>query len=54
MLRNLCVGLGNSGEALAVPILMRCLGEPSSLIREHAAWALGRLTEVRETNRPGS
>jgi len=43
MLRNLCVGLGNSGEPAAAPVLVRCLADDSELVREHAAWALGRL-----------
>ena len=47
MLRNLSVGLGNSGEELAVPVLMRCLDEPSPIVREHAAWALGRLSDLK-------
>jgi epoxyqueuosine reductase len=46
MLRNLCVGLGNSGEEEAAPVLRRCLADESELVREHAAWALGRLEEV--------
>jgi epoxyqueuosine reductase len=45
MLRNLCVGLGNSGETDAAPLLRRCLADDSELVREHAAWALGRLDE---------
>jgi len=43
MLRNLCVGLGNSGRRDAIPVLRRCLDDDSELVREHAAWALGRL-----------
>ena len=43
MLRNLCVGLGNSGEPEAASVLRRCLVDESELVREHAAWALGRL-----------
>jgi len=43
MLRNLCVGLGNSGKKDAIPVLRRCLDDDSELVREHAAWALGRL-----------
>jgi epoxyqueuosine reductase len=43
MLRNLCVGLGNSGRQDAIPVLRRCLDDESELVREHAAWALGRL-----------
>lgn len=43
MLRNLCVGLGNSGDPRAAGVLRRCLADRSELVREHAAWALGRL-----------
>lgn len=43
MLRNLCVGLGNSGRKDAIPVLRRCLEDESELVREHATWALGRL-----------
>ncbi len=46
MLRNLCVGLGNSGEPDAAAVLRRCLTDDSELVREHAAWALGRLEGV--------
>ena len=46
MLRNLCVGLGNSGEPGAAAVLRRCLADESELVREHAAWALGRLEGV--------
>lgn len=43
LLRNLCVGLGNSGDRTAAPVLRKCLEDPSGLVREHAAWALERL-----------
>ena len=43
LLRNVCVGLGNSGRAEAVPILERCRDEGGELAAEHAAWALERL-----------
>lgn len=49
MLRNLCVGLGNSGEPAAAPVLIRCLADESELVREHAAWALGRLEGAATT-----
>ncbi|HKA24274.1 MAG TPA: tRNA epoxyqueuosine(34) reductase QueG [Candidatus Eisenbacteria bacterium] len=43
-LRNVCVALGNRGDASAAPRLARALAEdPSPLVRAHAAWALGRL-----------
>jgi len=47
LLRNLCVGMGNSGDPAVVPTLMRCFDEPSAVIREHAAWALGRVDAGR-------
>lgn len=42
--RNAAVALGNSGDARAVAPLARALSDnPSALVREHAAWALGEL-----------
>lgn len=46
--RNVCVALGNRGERAALPVLARTLeGDPSELVREHAAWAMGEI-EARE------
>jgi epoxyqueuosine reductase len=43
-LRNVCVALGNRGEAAAAPALMRALSaDPETLVRGHAAWALGEI-----------
>jgi len=39
-LRNVCVALGNSGDASALPALERALLDSEELIREHAAWAI--------------
>lgn len=47
LLRNLCVGLGNSGNRIVLPVVLRCLDEESPVVREHAAWALARLDAVR-------
>lgn len=52
MLRNLCVGLGNTGSAGAIDVLQRCCGDASELVREHASWALERLDGP--TNHDGS
>jgi hypothetical protein len=41
--RNVCVALGNWGASEAVPVLTRALGDPESIVRGHAAWALGRV-----------
>jgi epoxyqueuosine reductase len=44
LLRSACVALGNSGDRRSVPALAKALaGDPSPLVRGHAAWALGRL-----------
>ena len=50
-LRNVCVALGNSGDATAIPALAsKGLGDSDPLVREHAAWAIERLqsSEVRK------
>jgi epoxyqueuosine reductase len=41
--RNAAVALGNSGDPIAVPALVRSLGSSDAIVREHAAWALGRI-----------
>ena len=41
--RNACVALGNTGDPAAVPTLAGALSDGESLVRGHAAWALGRL-----------
>ena len=42
--RNACIALGNLGDSRAEPALIAALrGDPSPLVRGHAAWALGRL-----------
>ncbi|MDE2652764.1 MAG: tRNA epoxyqueuosine(34) reductase QueG [Gemmatimonadetes bacterium] len=43
LLRNVCVALGNWGAPEAVPVLERAARDRSSLVREHAEWALGRI-----------
>ncbi len=43
-LRNVCVALGNRGEAGAAPALAAALAsDPDALVRMHAAWALGEI-----------
>ncbi|HYT59065.1 MAG TPA: tRNA epoxyqueuosine(34) reductase QueG [Haliangiales bacterium] len=39
LLRNVCVALGNVGDAAALPALERAAGDPEPLIAEHAEWA---------------
>lgn len=44
LVRNACVALGNLREERAVPLLLDLLfNDPDPVIREHAAWALGRI-----------
>jgi len=43
LLRNVCVALGNIGDARAVPALQAALHDPEPLVREHAAWALEQI-----------
>ena len=43
LLRNVCVALGNVGDARAEAPLGRALAHHEPLVRGHAAWALGRL-----------
>ena len=43
LLRNVCVALGNWGEAAAGPTLVSALSDSTALVRMHAAWALGRI-----------
>ena len=48
LLRNVCVALGNSGDASRRPILERLAGDEDPIVREHARWALGRLGEQQQ------
>lgn len=44
-LRNVCVALGNSGDAAALPALERAARDSEPLIAEHAQWAMARITK---------
>ena len=43
VLRNVCVALGNVGDAAVIPALERACRDHESLIAEHAEWALGQV-----------
>jgi len=43
LLRNVCVALGNTGDATALPALSRSSRDPEPLIAEHAQWAVERI-----------
>jgi epoxyqueuosine reductase len=40
LLRNVCVALGNVGDASALPHLQKAAGDSEPLIAEHARWAM--------------
>jgi epoxyqueuosine reductase len=42
-LRNVAVALGNLKDTAAVPALSKALEDRDSLVRSHAAWALGQI-----------
>ena len=43
LLRNVCVALGNVGDASALPGLTRTASDPEPLVAEHARWALEQI-----------
>ncbi len=45
--RNVVIGLGNSGDAAQGDLIESLLDDPSPLVRGAAAWALGRLAPAR-------
>ena len=45
LLRNVCVALGNVGDASALPALERAAADPEPLIAEHAVWALAQIRQ---------
>jgi len=46
LLRNVCVALGNTADAQALPGLERAAADPEPLIAEHARWAMERLRDA--------
>ena len=46
LLRNVCVALGNTGDARALPALRRAAGGEEPLVAEHAQWAIERIEAV--------
>ena len=45
LLRNVCVALGNIGDASALPALDRASRDPEPLIAEHARWACEQIQQ---------
>ena len=48
LLRNVCVALGNTGTAAALPALDQATSDSEPLIAEHAQWAIGQIVARRE------
>lgn len=44
LVRNACIAAGNWGDSAVIPVLERLLSDESPLVRDHAAWALNRMT----------
>lgn len=51
LVRNVAVALGNTGDPLAVPSLVRALEDDDPIVRGHVAWALGRIGGAEEALR---
>ena len=45
LLRNVCVALGNTGDATALSALEKAARDSEPLIAEHAQWAMGQIEE---------
>ena len=43
-LRNVAVALGNTGDMLALPVLQNALNDEEPMVREHANWAINRIS----------
>lgn len=50
LLRNVCVALGNVGDASALPALRRVAQDAEPLIAEHAQWAVARIAQRTGTD----
>jgi epoxyqueuosine reductase len=50
LLRNVCVALGNTGDAAALPALANAASSTDPLVAEHASWAIARITTRLEPN----
>jgi epoxyqueuosine reductase len=48
LLRNVCVALGNTGDAIALPALEKVTHDTEPLIAEHAHWAIEEIESRRK------
>lgn len=44
-LRNVAVAIGNTGDALALPVLQNALNDAEPLVREHSQWAIAEISK---------
>jgi epoxyqueuosine reductase len=44
-LRNVAVALGNTGDMYALPVLQNTLNDEEPLVREHAQWAINKISK---------
>ncbi len=51
LLRNVCVALGNVGDATALPHLQKAARDPEPLIAEHAHWAMTQIAREAGSGR---
>jgi epoxyqueuosine reductase len=49
LIRNAAIVAANAGDAIAIPALRAALQDTDPLVRETAAWALGRLGACTES-----
>ena len=50
-LRNIAVALGNMGNRIALPILQNASNDEEPMLREHAQWAISKISQPIETTR---
>jgi len=50
LLRNVCVALGNVGDASVLPALQQAAGDAEPLIAEHARWGIRQITARQKEN----
>jgi epoxyqueuosine reductase len=50
LLRNVCVALGNVGDASALPHLQNAARDPEPLIAEHAHWAIAQIKSRQQNS----
>jgi epoxyqueuosine reductase len=53
-LRNVCVALGNTGNADDLPALKQAADDPHPLIAEHALWAINEIKSRETAEQSGS